>query len=355
MPNDLDNDKDFPKLALDCGNWAVWREKAEDYIRGLRHYQADTMITAAWWVEPEADDEGDVEDDPADAFLQLPTNTESAKQFKVVHQQAFAYLRRKLCDGLFNKTIINEHEGQDCAGVASAPACHLERRLGHRLGPAQTRNGSMQTRAVRHLHRVRHCARQPVRAAEGGGRQHLLYNDDEDKLHRLMASLDDTWKIHKSTVSANELSYTTAKAFFQKCSKSDPNITGTSIAALRQNPKNGGPRYIPHKNFEAARSSPAGALPRACARVAIAASSHTATPTQDASEVPGKGGRTAAAPLGQVCASVRRARRRSRGPSTGRSAASVSSRARSRAHRHSTRRMPSTHRTSKRRPGGRKE
>ena len=42
MPNDLDNDKDFPKLALDCGNWAVWREKAEDYIRGLRHYQADS-------------------------------------------------------------------------------------------------------------------------------------------------------------------------------------------------------------------------------------------------------------------------------------------------------------------------
>ena len=72
MSNELDNDKDFPKRALDCGNWAVWREKAGDYIRGLRHYQADSMIDAAWWVAPEADDEGDSDDeqvrDPADAF-----------------------------------------------------------------------------------------------------------------------------------------------------------------------------------------------------------------------------------------------------------------------------------------------
>ena len=111
--NELDNDKDFPKLALDCSNWAVCREKAEDYIRGLRNYQTDSMIDAAWWVAPETDDEfeGDSIDeqvrDPADAFLNLPTTSESGRQFKVVHQQAFAYLRRKLCDGLFNKTMSN--------------------------------------------------------------------------------------------------------------------------------------------------------------------------------------------------------------------------------------------------------
>ena len=40
----------------------------------------------------------------------LRTNNESKKQFKVVHQQAFAYLRRKLCDGLFNKTTGMKHK-----------------------------------------------------------------------------------------------------------------------------------------------------------------------------------------------------------------------------------------------------
>ncbi len=231
--NDVDNDKDFPKLALDCGNWAVWREKAEDYIRGLRHYQADTMITAAWWVEPEADDEGDVEDDPADAFLQLPTNTESARQFKVVHQQAFAYLRRKLCDGLFNKTM----------GMKDKTVPALLRLLlvtwndGSAIDRARLRHEMEACRPDQFGTFIEYITALDNLFAQLKAAGVNTYNDDEDKLHRLMASLDDTWKIHKSTVSANELSYTTAKAFFQKCAKSDPNITGTSIAS-RQNPKN---------------------------------------------------------------------------------------------------------------------
>ena len=64
------------------------------------------------------------------------------------------------------------------------------------------------------------------------------YDDDEDKLYRMITSLDDTWKIHKSTATATELSYTEAKAFFQKCAKSVPNISGTSVVTSGKSTKN---------------------------------------------------------------------------------------------------------------------
>ena len=54
----------------------------------------------------------------------------------------------------------------------------------------------------------------------------------------MITSLDDTWKIAKTTATATELTYTEAKAFFQKCAKSDANISGTSIVASGKSTKN---------------------------------------------------------------------------------------------------------------------
>ena len=61
------DDKDFPTLKQDFSNWAVWIEKVEDYLRGAKHYMADAMIFAAWWV-----DDGSGAPDPAIRFRLLP-------------------------------------------------------------------------------------------------------------------------------------------------------------------------------------------------------------------------------------------------------------------------------------------
>ena len=103
--NDTGGDQDYPKLALDCSNWRLWIEKAEDYLRERKHHLADTMISAAWWVPADPEDA-----DPAVAFRNLPVESETEQRFKVVHQQAFAFLRRKLCDALFTKTLTMQHK-----------------------------------------------------------------------------------------------------------------------------------------------------------------------------------------------------------------------------------------------------
>ena len=223
-------DKDFPKLELNCGNYLVWREKAEDYIRGQGHHAADTMIEAAWWVSPVVDegDEGDdPPEDPADIFLNLPTNSETQRQFKVVHQRVFAFLRRKLCDGLFQKTMNMK--------VKTVPA--LLRLLrdtwndGSAIDRGRLRDEMAACRPEQYGSFIEYVTALDQMFATMKSAGISTYDDDEDKLYRLVTSLDDTWKIHKSTATATELSYTDAKAFFQKCAKSDPNISGTSAAA----------------------------------------------------------------------------------------------------------------------------
>ena len=150
-----------------------------------------------------------------------------------MHQQAFAYLRRKLCDGLFNNLKTMSMKNKTVPAllrlllVTWNDGSAIDRaRLRHEMEACKPEQFGTFVEYVTALDNL--FAQLKVTAVN-------TYNDDEDKLHRLMASLDDTWKIsiHKSTVSVNELSYTTAKVFFQKCAKSDPNITGTSIAALR--------------------------------------------------------------------------------------------------------------------------
>jgi len=227
------NDKDFPKLELNCGNYLVWREKAEDYIRGQPHHAADTMIEAAWWVAT-PDDEGDVPPDPADAFLALPTNNEMQRQFKVVHQRVFAFLRRKLCDGLFQKTMTMK--------VKTVPA--LLRLLrdtwndGSAIDRGRLRDEMAACRPEQHASFTEYVTALDQMFATMKSAGINTYDDDEDKLYRLITSLDDTWKIHKSTATATELTYTEAKAFFQKCAKSDPNISGTSVVASGKSTKN---------------------------------------------------------------------------------------------------------------------
>ena len=220
-----DNDKDFPILKQDFSNWAVWIEKVEDYLRGAKHYKADSMISASWWV-PEADDEGD----PAIAFRQLPTSSKAEQDFKVVHQAAFAFIRRKLSSSLFQKTIAMRHK--------TVPDLL-------RLLRTTWNDGSAIDRARL---RVEMEACKPDLFAtfvefltvldnnfanlEAAGVN--TYRDDEDKLHKLLSSLDNTWRIHKSTVIANEMDYDRARAFLQKVAKSDPDITGTSLVASKQ-------------------------------------------------------------------------------------------------------------------------
>ena len=99
------DDKNFPTLKQDFSNWAVWIEKVEDYLRGAKHFMADSMILAAWWV-----DDGSGAADPVTQFRQLPVRNESEQKFKMVHQEAFGFIRRKLSSALFQKTMGMQHK-----------------------------------------------------------------------------------------------------------------------------------------------------------------------------------------------------------------------------------------------------
>ena len=60
------------------------------------------------------------------------------------------------------------------------------------------------------------------------------YASDEDKLYMLCKGLDDTLKTYKELVQATTMSYTDAKAYFQKVAKSNQSISGTSLTSAKK-------------------------------------------------------------------------------------------------------------------------
>ena len=258
--------KDFHKLKSDFSNWVVWIERVEDYLCAAKHYLADSMWEAAFWV-PEEEDEVD----PVLHFRNLPTNNKSEQEFKMVHRGAFGFIRQKLSNALFQKTVKMPHK--------TVPDLIRFLRTAWNDGSAIDRSRlRIEMEALRleqfsnfeeYLTALEHKFSDLTDAGV------KTYDDDEDKLHKLLASLDNTWRIHTATITANELNYAKAKAYLQKVAKSDSNITGTSVVASKQ--KTGGLRSTLHKNSEP--SQRAGSSPSARAREEITANFHTATPT----------------------------------------------------------------------------
>ena len=226
MQDDIDT-SDFPKLTLTCSNWRLWIEKAEDYLRERKHHRADTMISAAWWVPPA---NGQVPVDPALAFRNLPATNDDERSFKIIHQQAFAFLRRKLADALFTKTLNIEHK--------TVP--ELLRYLrglwndGSVLDRVRLRNEMESLRLDRFATYLEYEAAFESIATTLEFAGITSYATDEDKLYMLCKGLDDSWKLHKELVQATTMNYTDAKAYFQKVAKTNQSITGTSLVASKK-------------------------------------------------------------------------------------------------------------------------
>ena len=217
---------DFPKLALDCSNWRTWIEKAEDYLRERKHYRAGDIITDTWW-------NGEGGQDPALEYRALPTRTEDEKKFKIIHMQAFAFLRRQLSEALFNKTLELEYK--------TVPDLLRFLRL-------QWNDGSVidRTRLRDEMEDIKLAQFATFSEYESAftnlcttleSNGISTYSKDEEKLYKLIKGLDETWTIPIEMMLANEKNYKEAVAYFQKVAKKNANVTGTSCIASQKRPE----------------------------------------------------------------------------------------------------------------------
>jgi hypothetical protein len=149
------------------------------------------------------------------------------KTFKVAHQQAFRFLRGKLEEAIYNKTMQLQHK--------TVP--HLLRFLrkewndGSAIDRARLRD-EMEELTINKFTNYSEYESTFVNlctAMEANGITD--YADDESKLWRLIKGLDETWKIQIEVAQANEHSFTKASAYFQKVAKQDHSITGTMVIA----------------------------------------------------------------------------------------------------------------------------
>jgi hypothetical protein len=216
MQDDLDSD--FPKLALTCSNWRLWIEKAEDYLRERKHHRAEAMITAAWWTPPAPVQGAPAPADAALAFRNLPATNDDEKDFKIIHMQAFAFLRRKLADSLFTKTLNMPHK--------NVP--ELLRFLrgfwndGSVLDRTRLRDEMEALRLEQFGTYLEFEAAFDSTATTLEFAGITTYATDEDKLHLLCKMLDDSWKLPKEMVQATMMDYTDAKTYFQKSRQIEP-------------------------------------------------------------------------------------------------------------------------------------
>ena len=219
-----DHDNNFPKLHASFSNWRTWIEHAKDHIQGGNPWRAGQMVKDTWWDNNGAD--------PALVYLNLPTTNADEKAFKVAHQQAFRFLRSKLEDAVYNKTMQLEYK--------TVP--HLLRFLrlqwndGSAVDRARLRDEMKNIRIDKFNNYSEYEAAFVNLCASMEANNITDYVDDESKLWRLIEGLDATWKIQIEMVNASELPYARAKAYFQKVAKQDHSITG-SLAVASTKPK----------------------------------------------------------------------------------------------------------------------
>ena len=214
-----EQDRDFPKLHANCSNWRVWLEHANDRILGCNHWRADDMIKALKW-----DGQGN---DPAAVFLNLPVSNNDEKAFKVAHQQTFRFLRGKLEEALYNKTMQLQHK--------TVP--HLIRFLrnewndGSVIDRDRLRNemDGLTIDKFTNYSEYETTFTNLCAAMEANGINE--YASEESKLYRLIKGLNETWKLQIEVVQAGELPYAKASAYFQNVAKQNHSITGTMVIA----------------------------------------------------------------------------------------------------------------------------
>ena len=188
------------------------------------------MITAAWWIWPAPVANVPAPVDPVLAFRNLPTTNDDERDFKIIHQQAFAFLRRKLADSLFTKTLNLEHK-------TVPDLLRFLRGLwndGSVLDRARLRDEMEALRLEQFGTYLEYEAAFENLSTTLEFAGITAYATDEDKLYMLGKGLDDTWKLHKELVQATTMNYTDAKAYFQKVAKSNHSITGTSVVASKK-------------------------------------------------------------------------------------------------------------------------
>lgn len=214
MSLNSESDGGIPKLRDDCSNWRLWIERVEDYLRGRKHYRAEDIIAASWW-----NGRGQ---DPAIEYRNLPVDNDDNKAFKIIHQQAFGYVRRALSDALFSKTLELTHKTvPDLLRLL-----RNEWNDGSVIDRARLRDemDEMNISKFQNYNEYEAAFKNLCSNLEANGV--TTYVDDEEKLYKFTKGLDPTWRIPIEMVSVNEKAWKEATAYFRKVAKQNPNVTG---------------------------------------------------------------------------------------------------------------------------------
>jgi hypothetical protein len=217
MSLNADNtDQRGPALKLHRENWNTWIAKIKDYILALDHDEAADMWLAYEWV---AGNDGDA--DPADHDYQTATSAPTRK-LQTQHNKAYMFIRKTLSDELFDTTLQLP---------SSVP------KLLRHLHKIVVSDGTVSDRA-----RLRNEYQELTLEDSNDMQAYItvfknkvhtlrdlklgLVADDDDVLHQFNKGLPSAWKNHTSIVSAMQMDFNKAVAYYLKTAKDDSSLPG---------------------------------------------------------------------------------------------------------------------------------
>jgi hypothetical protein len=205
-----------PPLRLTRENWSTWIAKVKDFILALDHDEAPDIWQAYTWVSGGA---GEV--DPANHDYQNATNA-AERKLRRQHNMAYQFIRNALCDELFDTTLYLP---------TSVP------KLLHHLHKLVVSDGTVSDRD-----RLR-TEYQEMSLEDYNDMQayitafknkvHTLRDlnlglvaADDDVLYQFNKGLPSTWSNHTCIVSALQMDYPAALAYYLKTAKDDATLPG---------------------------------------------------------------------------------------------------------------------------------
>jgi hypothetical protein len=226
-----------PPLKLHRGNWNTWIAKVKDFILALDHDEAADIWQAYAWVPGDGAD-------PADKDYQAATNG-AERKLRTKHNKAFQFIRNALSDEMFDTTLQLD---------TSVPK--LLRHL-HKLVVS---DGTVSDRDRLRTEYQELCLedysdmqayitafKNKVHTLRGLGLG--LVAEDGDVLYQFNKGLPSTWGNYTTIVSALQMSFNAALAFYLKTAKDDSTLPGN----LKKRTKASGAHDSIHNSQEVCR------------------------------------------------------------------------------------------------------
>jgi hypothetical protein len=206
-----------PALKLHRENWNTWIAKVKDYILSLDHDEAADIWQAYEWAP---DDDDDAED-PAEKDYQAAASA-AERKLRTQHNKAFRFIRNALSDENFDTTLqlptsvpkLLRHLHK--LVVSDGTVSDRDRLRTEYQEISLEDYNDMQAYITAFKNKV-HTLRDL-----GLG----LVAEDDDVLYQFNKGLPSAWTNYMSIVSALQLSFSAAVAFYLKTAKDDSTLPG---------------------------------------------------------------------------------------------------------------------------------